>query len=57
VEQILQLANLGHLLHLLPGLALGLVFGAIMHALPLHEKLLRLQVVEDRLAKGIDATQ
>src|ERR1700678_3078359 len=42
---------------MLPGIALGVIMGAVANALPLFEKTFHLQVVEDSLAEGVDAAQ
>jgi hypothetical protein len=47
----------GHLFDSFPGFPLGFVADAIFHLLPFPEKFPHLQVVEDRLAEGVDAAE
>jgi hypothetical protein len=57
VKVAVLLASQGEIPDLLPCVALSIIPGAVTNALPLFEKTLHLQVIEDSLAKGIDAAQ
>src|SRR5581483_4231172 len=53
----IALAGFGHFLDLLPGFLLRIVLGAVLQARPFFDEAFHLKMVEDRLAKGIDAAK